>query len=215
MDVLVKAINQVEAEQTAQEQYKVFCEQFEKDVIAHCDKKLDALMSTQFRPCVIIDIDDTALDRLNQFGELWIHENQETFPLFQSNQAILDLCIKYFVGKKIDIFYVTARDEGLREVTAENLEYEGYPQIKNLCCLPSNLREEFMHQYGPIKTHHDEFRSVVGRWKYQQYTLFQESGYTVIAMIDDEPSNLERVKDIGCGFLFKPLLYWYLLEPTQ
>ena len=224
-EVIISNLNLLESQQSAREQaeyaglkkavsnYKIFCEQFKKDIESHCDGKLVELMSSKLRPCVIIDVDDTALDKMNEYARRILLPDEPPFPLFRANKVILELCTSYFEPKKIDVFYVTARDEDLRWITSVNLEGEGYPKVKNLCCIPSKLREDFIHQHGPIRAHYDEFRSFIGQWKHEQYTLLQESGYTVLAVIDDEPENLKKVE--SCGFLFQPLSYWYLLGPTQ
>jgi acid phosphatase len=142
------------------------------------------------RPAVVFDIDETALSnwdaiRADDFGRIidgpcaqlskgpcgW-----KAWDL-RSQSAVIPPTMDVFdAARRNDaaIFFITGRPESQRAATARNLESTGYTGYADLIM-------------EPVGVHYDS----AADFKAPQRAHIEEQGYTIIANIGDQPSDLD------------------------
>lgn len=126
---------------------------------------------------VVFDIDETTLSNLEVMRESdWGYDEARWHEWMDSAKApaIPQLREVYQTARSrgVAVFFVTGRKERLRAATTRNLTRQGMGEFTELICRP-NANTEPAQVY---KTHHRE-----------QIT---RRGYTIIANIGDQPSDL-------------------------
>ncbi|MBV8928081.1 MAG: HAD family acid phosphatase [Mycobacteriaceae bacterium] len=142
---------------------------------------------TADRPAVVFDIDETALSnweviRANDFGR-FINGNCElpgpcpwrAWDLLARDPAIQPMLDTYNESKSLGtaVFFITGRDEGQRAATEKNLQNAGYAGWTRLIMAP----------VGATYASAADFKA-------PQRAAIEAEGYTIIANIGDQPSDL-------------------------
>lgn len=139
------------------------------------------------RAAVVFDIDDTALSnweviKANDFGRFingpcnlpdacgW-----RAWDLTAQSTVIQPTLDTYNLAKSLGaaIFFITGRDEGQRAATARNLQSTGYSDYTRLIMAPPDV----------------QFASAAD-FKAPQRAAIEAEGYTIVANIGDQPSDL-------------------------
>lgn len=156
-------------------------------VAAHAINQIANQAPITARPAVVFDVDETALSnweviKANDFGRFvdgpcnlpnacalraWVLTAQSVVM-----QPTLDV---YNVAKNIGaaVFFITGRDEGLRAATEQSLQTAGYTGYTRLIMTPPGV---------PFASAAD--------FKAPQRGFIEAEGYTIIANIGDQPSDL-------------------------
>ncbi len=166
--------------------YFVDLELVADDAIAHLEDAVDGVD----RPAVVFDVDDTLLSnwqviRADDFGRVipgpctdlpsgpcgW-----REWDLLGIAPALPQSLAIYQKAQELgaSIFLITGRDEGQRDATQRNLENAGYTGYTAL----------IMPAQG---AHYDSAADFKG----PQRELIEAQGYTIVANIGDQPSDLE------------------------
>ncbi|EHH69340.1 HAD family acid phosphatase [Gluconobacter morbifer] len=141
------------------------------------------------RPAIVLDIDETTLSnwdeiRADAFGYIpagpcdslpkgpcgaiaW--EKSGRAPAFASMKALIDEAQAHHVA----LFFITGRHEDEREATAKNLRLAGITHWDGL-----DLRPMTSHGYA-------------AHYKTPTRAAIEAKGYTIIASLGDQPSDLE------------------------
>jgi predicted secreted acid phosphatase len=160
--------------------------------LAHVAAQAIAWIATEApatqRPAVVYDIDETALSnweviRANDFGRFingpcnlpdacgW-----RTWDLTGQSTPIRPTLDTYNMAKSLGaaLFFITGRDEGQRTATEKNLQAAGYSGYSRLIMTPPGA--------------HD---ASAADFKAPQRAAIEGEGYTIIANIGDQPSDLD------------------------
>lgn len=144
---------------------------------------------------VVFDIDETTLSNLphliaQDYG--YVPEAWQRWVLSAQARAIIPVQVAYdtAVRGKVDIFFITGRDESQRAATEKNLRAVGYETWTKLYCMPRPAE-------GSSLTN-QQYKTAIRR----QLT---EEGYVIIANIGDQQSDLsggyaERTFKLPCPF---------------
>ncbi len=141
------------------------------------------------KPAIVLDIDDTALTnwqviQANDFGRVFGGPCRE-LPKGPCGWVAWDLraripalmptreLFKEARAAKVEVFFISGRDEPQRAATRINLRSQGYGDYRGL--------------YMPAKAQH--FASAAD-FKAPQRQKIEAAGYTIIANIGDQPSDL-------------------------
>jgi predicted secreted acid phosphatase len=159
--------------------------QWDKDidtVVAKAKKSLTTQLKAKKapkKPSIVFDIDDTlessyACEKksTNGFGPtasaICVATGDQT-PIKQTKALY-----KYALKKKINVFLITGRPEGLRDATVAQLKKDGFGKYKELDLRPNN---------DPNKT------SVVP-YKSGARKAIEKKGFTILANLGDQKSDL-------------------------
>ena len=140
------------------------------------------------RPAVVFDIDETALSnweviKANDFGRFingpcnlpdacgW-----RAWDLTAQSTVIQPTLDTYDMAKSLGValFFITGRDDGQRAATVKNLNKAGYSGWAGLIMAPPGV------QYASAAD-----------FKAPQRAAIESNGYTIIANIGDQPSDLD------------------------
>jgi predicted secreted acid phosphatase len=141
------------------------------------------------RPAVVFDIDETALSnweavRANDFGRV-IEGPCTALPAgpcgwrawdLKARSAVIAPTLDVFNTAKADgaaVFFITGRDESQRAATERNLADVGYVGFRQLIM-------------EPVGAHFDS----AADFKAPQRAKIEQQGYTIIANLGDQPSDL-------------------------
>jgi acid phosphatase len=141
------------------------------------------------RPAVVFDIDETALSnweavRANDFGRV-IEGPCTALPAgpcgwrawdLKARSAVIAPTLDVFNTAKADgaaVFFITGRDESQRAATERNLADVGYAGFRQLIM-------------EPVGAHFDS----AADFKAPQRAKIEQQGYTIIANLGDQPSDL-------------------------
>jgi predicted secreted acid phosphatase len=141
------------------------------------------------RPALVFDVDDTALSnwdviKANDFGRV-IGDPCDRLPAGPCGWAAwdmlgrdppLDPTVRVFRQARalnVAVFFITGRPESERVATQENLRAAGYSGYAALYMVP-----------------HDVHYASAADFKAPQRTAIESAGYTIIANIGDQPSDL-------------------------
>lgn len=141
------------------------------------------------RPAVVFDIDDTALSnweviKANDFGRFfkgpcrslpdgpcgWV-----AWDLLGRSPAITQSLALFRQARSLgaDVFFISGRDESQRTATERNLRAAGYGGYRRLILTPRG----------------SHYRSAAD-FKAPQRAAIEQAGYTIVANIGDQPSDL-------------------------
>ena len=136
---------------------------------------------------VVTDLDETALD--NSANEAWLYQHDTTFWPAQFNQwctyAAADSIpgsVQFFrfvdglkdrKGRKIDIYYVSNRDDSLAGVTRKNMDSLGFPQLS---------REHFLFKKGGSSSKQTRRNSIA-------------AGHVIVALLGDNLADHDSAFD--------------------
>ncbi len=148
-------------------------------VVERAMEALDSRASSNDKPAIVFDIDETALSNWEQIKRADFGYNSKEFDAWvQSARAppiepVLDL---YRLAKKrgLAIFFISGRAEELREATQKNLREAGYKTWDGVFFKPNDYHEASI---VPFKT--GERRKIT------------EKGYHILVNIGDQESDLE------------------------
>lgn len=151
---------------------------------------IDAEAPRVQRPAVVFDIDETALSnweaiRANDFGRViggpctappegpcgwraWDLRSQST--VIPPTRDVFDAARR----NNAAVFFITGRDESQRAATVRNLQSTGYTGYVELIM-------------EPVGAHYDS----AADFKAPQRAHIEDQGYTIIANIGDQPSDLD------------------------
>lgn len=142
---------------------------------AQCNQKLN----NPRKLAIILDIDETSLSNYNQIIQADFANNKE--KIYKQISAAISPAITSTLGlyqdaikKGIYIFFITGRRSSLCDATKINLHRAGYANWTGLYCKPNNYKG---NSIIPFKTH---IRKQIS-----------QSGYTIIASIGDQWSDLQ------------------------
>lgn len=141
------------------------------------------------KPAIVLDIDDTALTnwqviQANDFGRVfggpcrelpkgpcgWVAwDLRAKIPALEPTRELF----KEARAARVEVFFITGRDEPQRAATRLNLRMQGYGDHRGL--------------YMPARGQH--FASAAD-FKVPQRKKIEAAGYTIIANIGDQPSDL-------------------------
>jgi hypothetical protein len=141
------------------------------------------------RPAVVFDIDDTALSnweviKANDFGRVfkgpcrslpdgpcgWVaYDLRGRTPAIPQTLAIF----RQARSLGADVFFISGRDESQRAATERNLRAAGYGEYRGLILTPR----------GAHYTSAADFKA-------PQRAAIEQAGYTIVANIGDQPSDL-------------------------
>lgn len=141
------------------------------------------------RPAVVFDIDETALSnweavRANDFGRV-IEGPCTALPAgpcgwrawdLKARSTVIAPTLDIFNTAKADgaaVFFITGRDESQRAATERNLADVGYAGFRQLIM-------------EPVGAHFDS----AADFKAPQRAKIEQQGYTIIANLGDQPSDL-------------------------
>jgi acid phosphatase len=141
------------------------------------------------RPAVVFDIDETALSnweavRANDFGRV-IEGPCTALPAgpcgwrawdLKARSTVIAPTLDVFNTAKADgaaVFFITGRDESQRAATERNLADVGYAGFRQLIM-------------EPVGAHFDS----AADFKAPQRAKIEQQGYTIIANLGDQPSDL-------------------------
>jgi acid phosphatase len=141
------------------------------------------------RPAVVFDIDETALSnweaiRANDFGRV-IEGSCTALPAgpcgwrawdLKAQSTVIAPTMDVFTTAMADgaaVFFITGRDESQRAATERNLAEAGYAGFRQLIM-------------EPVGAHFDS----AADFKAPQRAKIEEQGYTIIANLGDQPSDL-------------------------
>jgi predicted secreted acid phosphatase len=127
---------------------------------------------------VVLDIDETSLTNYDRMAKLGFAANFKQLQqaiLAADAPAIKPTLVLYNEALKLgmSVFFVTGRDESLLEATKTNLQNAGYKNWSGLYLRPTNYAEP----------------SIVD-FKAQTRAMISKKGYTIIATIGDQYSDL-------------------------
>jgi len=140
------------------------------------------------RPALVLDVDDTALSNwqvitVNDFGRIfhgpcWLPKgpcNWVSWDLLGRTPAITQTLALFKQARqlKVAVFFISGRDESQRAATVRNLRAAGYGDHRGL--------------YLPAKG--AQFASAAD-FKAAQRRRIEAAGYTIIANVGDQPSDL-------------------------
>jgi len=154
-------------------------------------------MKLNNRSVVVFDIDETALSNYNMtkeigFGfipKLWDEWQQKgTAPAISQTKRFYD----YLISRKIDVIFLTGREDFARESTRRNLVEKGYSKFDTL----------IVRTQSENKISAAIFKSI----KREELT---KNGYEIIACIGDQWSDLTGG---NTGYKIKLPNYLYILD---
>ena len=157
-----------------------------EDALAYVERQRDNVT----RPAIVLDIDETSLSNwpnidADDFGFIKSGNCplKSTFPcgfdawIFEGRAAKIDAALVFFNAvraKHIAVFFVTGRRDSQRSVTMRNLKRAGFKGWTGLRTRPDN----------------DNEKSIV-RFKSGARAKIEKDGYTIIASIGDQQSDLD------------------------
>jgi len=163
--------------------------QYQRDlaeVAAQAISWIGAEVPETARPAVVFDIDETALSnweviKANDFGytngpcNLPDACGWRAWDLTAQSTVIQPTLDTYNVSKSLGaaVFFISGRDEGQRAATAQNLRSAGYAGYTRLILAPEGA------QYPSAAD-----------FKAPQRAEIEAEGYTIVANIGDQPSDL-------------------------
>lgn len=127
---------------------------------------------------IVLDIDETSLSNYDRMAKLHFAANSKQLQqaiLAADATAIKPTLVLYNEALKlgISVFFVTGRDESALEATKANLQNAGYKNWSGLYLRPTSYEQP----------------SIVD-FKAQTRALISKKGYTIIATIGDQYSDL-------------------------
>ena len=128
---------------------------------------------------IVLDIDETSLsnyDKIVSRGFAANHEQLHQEILAADAPAIKPTLLFYddVLKHGVTVFFVTGRIESERKATAKNLKYAGYHDWAGLYLKPENYHQPSITPF-----------------KLQSRTAITKQGYTIIASIGDQYSDLK------------------------
>lgn len=127
---------------------------------------------------IVLDIDDTSISNYNYLAGQNFCANREQFdkavamandPVIAPTLDLYNDALKHHVA----VFFVTGRTDLLNNATVKNLKNAGYAGWSGLYFRPQNDKQPTV---APYKT--------------QARSIIEQSGYTIIASIGDQASDL-------------------------
>ncbi len=127
---------------------------------------------------VVLDIDETSLSNYhNMVARHFVGERQQIHQeMLAANGQVIAPMLKFYndaLKHHVTIFFVTGRHESERAATIKNLKNAGYHDWSGLYLRPDNYHH---HSIIPFKT--------------QTRATISKKGYTIIATIGDQYSDL-------------------------
>ncbi|MCS6955204.1 MAG: HAD family acid phosphatase [Candidatus Calescibacterium sp.] len=149
-----------------------------EDVVKKAMKHIETIHHKVTNPAVVLDIDETALSNLKFYMDNNLHHDWQKWEQWKSGlhaTAIKPVLELYHLCKKLDVkvFFITGRKNSYDDVknTVLNLEKEGFTNFDGI-----------FFRKG------DE---AVGKHKLDSRKKIEEMGYTIIANVGDQMSDLE------------------------
>ena len=132
------------------------------------------------KPSIVFDIDDTLESSYdcerassNGFGSIasaiCVAQGDQT-PIKQTKALY-----KYALKKKVNVFFITGRPEGLRDATVAQLKKDGFGKYKQLDLRPND----------------DPNKNSVVPYKSSARKAIAKKGYTILANVGDQKSDLK------------------------
>ena len=168
------------------------------DVIADAQSHVAQRAANVSRPALVLDVDETALSnwahmQADDFGyfpggscerlpkgpcgyNAWVHKHAA--PAIAPTLALFDTA----KTKAVAVFFVTGRDAGMRKATIRNLHVAGYRGWSGLVTRAA-----------------DDTRRPVGEYKAEARARIEAQGFTIIANVGDQDSDLAGGY-AECGF---------------
>jgi predicted secreted acid phosphatase len=173
-------------------QYDGECKKIIDDAIEHINN-----MQLSGKCAVVFDIDETALSNYDLtksigFGyiqKMWHNSILEgKLPAVKETKRFYD----YLVSKNIHVIFLTGRFAEVQEATKKNLLYSGYTKFDTL-----------------IVRSNEERKIPAAQFKEAKRKILAENGYTIIACIGDQQSDLAGT---FTGYKIKLPNYLYSIE---
>jgi len=130
------------------------------------------------RPAVVFDIDETTLSNLDHMRQLdWGYqpESWSKWVMTGKAPAISPVREVYKTARanNVTVFFITGRRASEKEATARNLRTQG------------------MGDFEALLVRSDDSKTAVGPFKAEERRNITEKGYTIIANIGDQQSDLD------------------------
>lgn len=127
---------------------------------------------------IVLDIDETSLSYFEHIEKMnFCHINAEAArQILKKNAPAVKPILKLYqnaINHHVSVFFVTARQSYLYKATVRNLKQAGFRTWSGLYTLPKHYQQPSMAAY-----------------KTQARRLITEKGYTIIASIGDQASDL-------------------------
>lgn len=128
---------------------------------------------------VVLDIDETSLSYYQNFSKRQFHYHPKAAKeeILTSNAPAIKPILNLYqnaVKNKVDVFFVTARRSYAHQATKRNLKVAGYTNYTGLYTRPASYKKQ------SIKAFKSDIRAKL-----------EAQGYTIIASIGDQISDLE------------------------
>ena len=128
---------------------------------------------------VVLDIDETTLTNYNAMVQRHFNDDEEQInkSISKANAPALTPMLALYnemLQQKIAVFFITGRNEKLKKATEENLKKAGYKGWAGLYFKPKSYNLPSITPY-----------------KSQARAIIALNGYTIIASIGDQKSDLE------------------------
>lgn len=128
---------------------------------------------------IVLDIDETSLSYYESFAKRQFHYHPKAAKeeILTSNAPAIAPILKLYqnaIKNKISVFFITARRSYAHQATKHNLNVAGYKNYAGLYTRPTKYKKHSIQ----------EFKSATR-------AKLEEQGYTIIASIGDQISDLE------------------------
>ncbi len=130
------------------------------------------------KPAIVFDIDETTLSNLEHMQQFdWGYQPEEWSKWVKTSKApaILPLREVYQTARanNVTVFFITGRRQSEKEATARNLRTQG------------------MGDFEALLVRSDDSKMPVGPFKIAERKKITDQGYTIIANIGDQQSDLD------------------------
>lgn len=125
---------------------------------------------------IVLDIDETSISNYEHIAKSNFCSNWSSYLLKANSPAIKPVLSLYKNALKnnVSIFFITGRRTRIRDVTIKNLKAAGYKKWAGLYTRPLQYKQKSIQNF-----------------KSQTRAMLQKQGYTIIASIGDQQSDLD------------------------
>ncbi len=205
IEELYKSVEARRALQTSA--YKLILDNHNKqldDVIQQAKAVFEKIENKE-NSAIIIDVDDTALNRAQLRGKVVLNNISTRFPYLLAFDQVLIL-YKELIAMRFKMFFLTARTDTVSlpydcyDATVKNLKDEGYDFFEQVICVSCETREKIKEQ-----AHGDDdlLIELFAQWKESERNKIAAT-YTIAGTLDDTDKNLQG-ENVGHAVLIPRL----------